>query len=329
MTGWKGSLGIGAETTFGTYAPPTRFHEFNSESLAKVKNTVQGGGIAAGRYGRLGSRRVLTTEGAAGSFALEVANQKMGLLFSHALGSSAAPVQQGATTAYLQTHTVSDNVGKSLSIQKGVPDASGTVRPYTFKGCKITAIEFSCEVSGMLQCSVEVDGRQVSEVETLAAASLPTGLAPFHFGQMSVKVGASGSEQSVSGVRGMSLRIARPQNTERYYAGANGLKAEQLSNDFPTVTGSFSTDFLDKTVFADRYASHGSASLVWEFIGPTIAGAFPQTFRVKVPLFFLNEGTPAVGGPDIVAPSFGFEGLLDAAGNPLATIEFVTTDTTL
>ena len=44
-TGLAASLGVAAETTFGTYVAPTRFYEFNSESLAKVKNFVQGGGL--------------------------------------------------------------------------------------------------------------------------------------------------------------------------------------------------------------------------------------------------------------------------------------------
>lgn len=326
--GLAASLGVAAESVFGTYVAPTRFYEFNSETLAKVKTTAQGGGLAGGRYGRLGSRRVVTTEAAGGGFELEVANQKMGLLLSHLMGSSAAPVQQGVTAAYLQTHALGDNVGKSLTIQKGVPDLAGTVRPYTVKGAKITAAEFSCEVDGMLTASFEVDGRVVSEVETLAAPSYPAGLAPFHFAQMAVRLGANGGEAAVSGVRGMSVRIERPQATDRFYAGAAGLKAEQLSNDFPTVTGTFNTDLVDKTVFADRFASDGSTSLVWEFIGPLIASTFYQTFRIRVPMIFLNEGTPQVGGPGLISPSFGFEAQLDGT-NALATVEYMSVDSTL
>lgn len=327
-SGLSASLGVAAETTYGTYVAPSRFYEFNSETLAKVKNTVQGGGLAAGRFARLGSRRVLTTEGATGGWAMEVANQKMGLLLAHALGSSAAPVQQASTTAYLQTHALGDNFGKSLSIQKGVPDLGGTVRPYTVKGAKITAIEFACEVSGILTASVEIDGQKVSEVETIAAPSYTTGVSPFHFGQMSVKLGTFGSEAAVPGIKGMSLRIERPLNTDRFYANSAGLKAEPIMNDYAAVTGSFSTDLVDKTAFADRFAADQSTSLVWEFVGPVIAGAFAQTFRVRVPLIFLNGDTPQVGGPDIVSPSFPFEGQHDGT-NSLVSVDYISTDTVI
>jgi Phage tail tube protein len=327
-SGLAASIGVAPEVTFGTYVAPTRFHEFTSETLGKSKNTVQGGGLAGGRYGRLGSRRVLTNQAASGSVQLEVANRQMGLLFAHLMGSSTAPVQQGATAAYLQTHAIGDNVGKSLSIQKGVPDLGGTVRPYTFKGCKVTAAEFACEVDGFLSVGLEIDGREASEAEVLAAPSYPTGLAPFHFGQMSVKLGTVGAEASVTGIRGVSLRIERPMATDRYYAGGAGLKAEPLSNDFPVVTGTFTTDYTDKTTFADRFANDGSTSLVWEFLGPTIAGANVETFRLRVPMIFINDGTPQVGGPGLVQPSFTFEGQLNGT-NPLTTIEYMSIDTAL
>jgi hypothetical protein len=48
--------------------------------------------------------------------------------------------------AYLQTHPLTDSTGKFFTLQEGVPDLTGTVRPQTFKGGKITSAEFSCKV---------------------------------------------------------------------------------------------------------------------------------------------------------------------------------------
>jgi hypothetical protein len=45
----------------------------------------------------------------------------MGLLLQALMGTTVTPVQQVATAAYLQTHTLADTAGKSLTIQKGVP----------------------------------------------------------------------------------------------------------------------------------------------------------------------------------------------------------------
>ena len=327
-SGLAAQIGVAAESTYGTYVAPTRFPEYNKADLKKKKNVVQGGGLAAGQIAQLGSRRVVTSESVEGGFELEVANKGMGLLLAHLLGSSATPVQQGATAAYLQAHTVGDNIGKSLTIQHGVPDLTGTVRPYTFKGCKLSGAEFSCKVGEPLTMSLDVDGRQASEVETLVAASLATGVAPFHWAQMSVKLGTFGAEAAVSGVKGFSVKFDRGMASERFYAGAAGLKAEPVMNDWLKVSGSLDVDLVNKADFADRFAADSATSLVIEFVGPLIASTYYQTFRIKVPMVFFDGDTPTVDGPDVTSGGYPFVAQLDGT-NPLVSIDYISTDTTL
>ena len=327
-SGLAAQIGVAAESTYGTYVAPTRFPEYNKADLKKKKNVVQGGGLAAGQIAQLGSRRVVTSESVEGGFELEVANKGMGLLLAHLLGSSATPVQQGATAAYLQAHTVGDNIGKSLTIQHGVPDLTGTVRPFTFKGCKLSGAEFSCKVGEPLTMSLDVDGRQASEVETLVAASLATGVAPFHWAQMSVKLGAFGAEAAVSGVKGFSVKFDRGMASERFYAGAGGLKAEPVMNDWLKVSGSLDVDLVNKADFADRFAADSATSLVIEFVGPLIASTYYQTFRIKLPMVFFDGDTPTVDGPDVTSGGYPFVAQLDGT-NPLVSIDYISTDTTL
>lgn len=327
-SGLAASIGFAAESTYGTYVAPTRFLEYIKADLKKKKNVVQGGGLAAGRIAQLGSRRVVTSESVEGGFELEVANKGMGLLLAHLLGSSATPVQQGATAAYLQAHTVGDNIGKSLTIQHGVPDLTGTVRPFTFKGCKLSGAEFSCKVGELLTMSLDVDGRQASEVETLVAASLATGVAPFHWAQMSVKLGTFGAEAAVSGVKGFSVKFDRGMASERFYAGAGGLKAEPIMNDFLKVSGSIEVDLVNKADFADRFAADSATSLVIELVGPLIASTYYQTFRIKLPMVFFDGDTPTVDGPDVTSGGYPFVAQLDGT-NPLVSIDYISTDTTL
>jgi hypothetical protein len=327
-SGLAAQLGIAAESTYGTYVAPTRFLEFDKHQLRKKKNAMQGGGLAAGRFAQLAGQRVVTTVGGEGPLDMEVKNAKMGLLLSHIFGSTPTVVQQGATAAYLQTHAIGDNVGKYLSVQAGVPDTAGTVRPYSFLGGKVTSAEFTCKLDDTLDASINFDFRDVTEAQGLAAPSY-TAEAPFHFGQMNVKLGATyGSEASVSGVKGISVKIERGQATDRYYAGAAGLKAEPIMNDWVKISGSVDADLVDKTIWADRFAADTQTAMVLEWVGPIIASTFAYTFRLKLPAIFLDGDTPDVEGPDITSGSFPFVAQFDGT-NPLITCEYMSIDTAI
>lgn len=324
-SGLGAQLGIAAESTYGTFVAPSKFLEFTKESLALKKTTAQSAGIAAGRLLPLSSRRVLTRREVQGSVDMEVTNKGMGIPLQGLMGTSVTPVQQGVTTAYLQTHTLASVAGKSLTIQMGVPLTTGTVTDKTFVGCKITSGEFSCGVGEMLVCTFEVDGKDADETQTLAAASY-SNMSPFHFGQMSVKTGAYGGETALDGIRKMSCKIERPQDVERFYAGMAGLKKEPIENDQVKISGSIETDYV-ATTLDDLHTSDGATSLVWEFVGPLIASTFYETFRITLPAIRLDEGPPVVDGFGVVKPTFNFTGLYDGTNQP--KIEYISTDTAL
>jgi hypothetical protein len=324
-SGLGAQIGIAAETTYGTYAAPSKFIEFTKESLVLKKTTAQSAGIAAGRLMALSSRRVLTQKEASGSIELEVTNKAMGLFLQALMGTTVTPVQQGATTAYLQTHNLADTAGKSLTIQKGVPLTTGTVTDKTFVGCKILSAEFSCEVGGMLMATFEFDGKDCDETQTLSVASYPT-MSPFHFGQMGLKTGTFGAEAALDGVRKVSIKIERPQATDRFYANQSALKKEPISNDLVKVTGSLEMDYVATTV-DDLHTSDGATSLVWEFIGPIIEAANAETFRITLPAIKVDDAPPTVEGFDVVRPTFNFTGLYDGT-NPVS-ITYISTDAAL
>lgn len=330
-SGLAASIGFAEESTYGTYVAPTRFVEFTKEDLKKGKTILQGGGLAAGRYAQLGSRRVVSTVHGSGSYTGDVPNKKFGLIIAHLLGSTATPVQQGAGPAYLQTHELGDNAGMSLTCQKGVPDTTGTVRPYSFLGGKITGAEFSCDVSGLLEANVDFDFRDVSEAEALAAPSYAAGTAPFHGGQMAVKLGSYGSETAIDGVKKVSVKVERSLATDRYYANSGStpaIKSEPITNDYIKISGSITADYANKAQLADLAAADTSTALLVEWVGPLIAATYYETFRIKLPLIFLNGDTPTVDGPDLVGGSYDYV-VQDDGTNPPITIEYISTDTTV
>lgn len=327
-SGIGSQVGVAPEATYGTYVAPSRFLQADKVSLKKVKNTAQSNGFAAGRLAPLASGRVVTTRAAAGSIDHEVLNSGMGLLVQALMGTSVTPVQQGATTAYLQTHILANTMGKSLTIQAGVPNTSGVVVPYTYLGCKVTGGQFTFDIGKETTAQWTIDAQDVADSQTLAAASYSTNTRPFVGTDMSVKIGATyGSEAPVTGVTKAVVKFDRGHNTNRYYFGAGGVKAEPIINAWPKITGTLSADFVDKTVFADRFAADTMFYLVCESVGPVISGTYYNTFRITLPGCFLDGDTPMADTLDVINGQFPFTWLFD--GTNLPKIEIISTDTTL
>ena len=329
-SGIGSQFGIAPESTYGTYVAPTRFYEAKSAKVSKVKNTASWDGLAAGRLVDRFDGRVVTTKAATVSIPELVCTTKdLGLLLNMIMGGTVAPVQDGATTSYTQTHTLVDNFGKTFTAQSGVPLLGGSVIPQSALGCKVDAAEFSCDVDGLLTVNLDGDARDLTEAQSLAAASYATGRLPFHFGQMNVLTGATvAGATAADGVRKFSLKIDRKMKTDMFYANGGGLKDQPISNDKVEVSGTISADYKTAAMWADRFRDDTSFSLVIRFTGANIASTFFQTLEFDLPVVYLDGETPGIDGPDIVQTDFPFRAYYDMTNPPLSII-YRSTDTAL
>jgi tail tube protein len=329
-SGVGSQFGLAPEVTYGTYVPPTRFYETKSARVTKDKNTQSWDGLAAGRLVDRFDGRVVTTKGAKVAIDdLVCTNKDMGLLFNMIMGGTPTIVAQSAPTALLQTHALADTFGKMCTCQSGVPLVGGTVIPQSALGCKVTSATFGCSVDNFLTVGVELDGRDLTEAQALAAASYATSRRPFHFAQMGVKTGATiGAAVAADGVRGFSLTVERNIKVDQFYANAAGLKDQPTTADKVGLTGTIQTDYKTAAHWADRFRDDTGFALVVEFIGANIATTFFETIRFNLPVVFLEGDTPSVGGPDVVQTDFPFRGYFDMT-NPGLTLEYMSTDTVL
>ena len=110
--------------------------------------------------------------------------------------------------------------------------------------------------------------------------------------------------------------------------GNSGLKREPITNDLVAVSGSITADFLDKAVFAERFLDNTQFALVWSFKGAVISGVYFDTFEIELPANFLTGPAPTLDGLDVVSGDFSFETFSNGT-DPVATIRYITTDTTL
>jgi len=274
-----------------------------------------------------------------GDVELAVASRGMGLLWKHAIGSTATAVQIGTSTAYRQVHTPIGMVGLGLTMQVGRPEpATGTVRPFTFRGVKVSDWEFSLSDNEVAKLKLSVDGWDETTGTALASASY-TSANLFNFSQATLKLGGTASTtgglMSVTGgtqvaaiVREFSLKFSTPLATERFGLGNSGIKAEQLENDIPTITGKFSTE-LALTELYTPFKNNTTLAMELVLTGAAIGSSGQNdTLSIICPAIKLKNAPPKVDGPGIVAMDLEWEGYDDETNAPLQVM-LISADTTI
>lgn len=324
MTALDGSFGIGVQSAYDTAVTPTRWYPVQSVDLQPEFINTEDEALMGGGFGRRASARTRVGYGATGSVEMEVLNKKMALLLEHITGTVVAGSAVGSGYSYVMPFT--RNTGLYLTCQEGLPDDDDTEQPYTMVGGKVTAATFAASKDEKLTVALDLDGREVVDTEALAAPSFTAGLQPFNWAQCSVKIGAFGSEVIVDGIEGMSVSFDRPVKTDTRYAGSAGRKSQPRMNGRPTVSGTISTDFLDKADFLDVFMAGDNFSLIWEFIGATGTG-YSETFRIALPWVELDGALPSLDGEDYVSVELPFTALRDdTAGRAIATVTYITAD---
>jgi hypothetical protein len=240
------------------------------------------------------------------------------------------PVQQGGTSAYLQTHTLGNNFGQSASVQFGIPDVGGTVHPYTWKGVKCPKAVFQCGVDEILTLTMTLDAKDIDTSTSLTSPVYQTANPPFHFAQGAVTKGAFGSETSVSGVRKATITLERPMETNRFYLAGSARKNEPVMNHFVKLTADIETDLLNTSDWDSVFINNSSFSLVLTFTGGAIPSGGANNFALTLNLSdcFIDSESPKVPGPGVIQPKLRLVGLFDDThAGAVATL--MTTDTSL
>lgn len=339
-SGLDAQLGFKAETVWGTAVTVDKFVEFNSESLTNEPTFLEPTGLRPGVKHKRASRVRISRRTITGDVQLEVATRGMGTLWKHALASGAGstPVQIASTTAYKQIHTPGGFVGFGLTMQVGRPQPDGVVKPFTYAGCKVSSWEFSLTDSEVPTLTLNVDGRSEATATALATASYSSTATVFDFSQATLTLGgtaatASGLTEVTSGVNVTTIVTEfncsgeTPMANERFGLGNAGLKAEQLENDTPTITGTLTAEF-NKAEFYDVFTANTTLPLVLTLAGDDAGGGNLDTLQFLFPAVKIKAAAPTVEGPDVVAMNIDFEAYADGT-NPVVQILVISKDTTL
>jgi len=319
-TGLDAQLGFASESTWGTPVTVTRFLEFNSEATQFNPSFLEPTGLRPGVYFKRANRVQVAKSDVTGDIEVEHATKGMGLLWHHALASATTTTTVITGTAFKQIHTPGGFNGLGFTTQLGRPEPGGTVRPFTYAGCKVTGWEFSVKEQAIPSLKLTIDAKSESTSTALATASYLSGATVFTFQQVAnFKLGGtpttSAGETTIGSgvavatiVKDFTLTGKTPLATDRFGLGNAGLKAEQIGpNATPTITGKLSAEF-SKTEFYDVYKANTTIPLQLDLQGGVI-GATASNYLLSfiLPAIKFKAAPPMVGGPDIVQMSVDFE----------------------
>jgi hypothetical protein len=316
-SGLASQIGYAEESTPGTYVAPTRFLEFNNESIGLQVNPIKSAGLRSANRMLRTDRVVLGSKDVSGQIEHEIHSKGMGLLFKY-MHSKAAVITtpMGATNTRDQTFDgLGDPVGLSMTVQKGVPDVGGVVRAFSYVGCKVMSWTLSNSVNGIVLLQLNWDGKDEDTSQALAAASYVANTQVLNYTGGLLNVGGAEldvKDVSITGTVGLA--------SDRHFIRSDRTGKEQITNALYTIEGTLTAEFEDMTAY-NRFVNKTLAQLdvTWTAANNIEAGFFPYLKVTLQNVRFTGE-TPKVSGPEIVPLSLPFEALYDGTNGPITTV---------
>lgn len=284
-SGIAAQLGFKEETVWGTAVTVDRFVPLVSESLTNEIERLESEAIIAGA--RLLRSQQWSAGGiaVAGDVELELYDRSVGMLFKHMFGS----VVTAGAGPYTHTCTPGSMTGLGLTVQVGRPDVGGTVRPFTFAGCKVASWSLECSAGEIAKHTLSLVGKSETTGTALATASYASGIKPMTFVGGAVSLGGS----SVN-CKGFTLEGDNGLATERMFLGSQYV-AEPLEENLREYSGTVELEFESLTQYAHYTAGDELAAVF------TLASG-ASTVVVTTNVRYDGE-SPQVGGREILTQS--------------------------
>lgn len=297
-SGIAGQIGFKTESVWSTAVVVDQFHPgLLSESITNEITRIDSQGIRAGR--RVNHSWASGSQTIGGDIELELWNRPSATLLTHIMGT----VNTTGIGPYVHDGTPGDLTGKGLTIQVGRPDVGGTVRPFTYAGCRVASWSLSADVDSIPTLTLTITAATETTGTGLAVASYPASAAPFSFVHGAVSIAGS----SIATVRSFSIEGDNALATDRFRVGSATV-LQQLEQGKRTYTGELSMDFSDLTAYG-RVTAGTEAAVVLSFTSGTDVCSL--TFNAR-----FDGATPNLSGIELLEQSLSFvatSGTSDAA----------------
>lgn len=307
-------FGYKAESSFGTAVTVDTFVPLVEESLTQEEERLESEGIMVGRRIIDSDQWKTGPKTIEGDIGLELYEQSIGTLLKHALGS----VNTTGSGPYAHALTPGSLTGLGLTIQIGRPDVGGTVRPFTYAGCKISSWEIGVEAGQIATLGLSVVGTVAETTATALASASYAAQATRPFTAIECTVHTIGG--SATNVKTFTLSGDNGLDTDRRFLGS-ALPAQPLEAERRTYEGELGLEFSSLTDY-ERFTAGTEAD-----IAITLSNGIESLAIVAHARF--DGTTPTVGGQGIVTLDMPFKLVGDGSDADALTMTYTSDDSTV
>lgn len=306
--GYKATLGIGEETTYGTTVARAKFLELvnGGDGLARVQPLVRTQSMRS--VGVRGDIDVIQgLESVEGNLIFEMPYDGSEKMLKHAFGTvaSSQPDGVGDPTVYQHIFTPADTLLTGLSLE-----IDRDLSAFLYAGCKVNTLELAVDADGLLRLTAGILGQDV----TLVAATAPTLPAVGKFNGPQ----ATTLTWNAVAIAARNVRLTLDNNLDaaRYKIGSR-LRLEPVRQGKLRVTGSLTVEFDSTSVYSD-FVNATSRALQIIFVGPAI-GVAARTYKLTIDVLIakLTAYPVTVSNEGRITVDVAFEGFRDATNKEL------------
>ena len=319
------SFQLGKESTYGTSVSLVRAFETQADGWKSQRDDIDSVGFRPSMQGQGSDRVRQIIMGATGSTEWDILTKGQGYVLQGIFPTVTGPTQQAATIAYKSTFsTATASPGVYYTAQFQRVDSGDTLRSFTYPGATITKATFSHKVGENLKLGLDWDAR--TEVTNVGAGSAATVSSATTFDWTMLNGTINAAEYCISDV---SVEFDLGLKTDRRLmcSTSAGLKRAPKRAAVPTVTGTITGEFDDLTQF-NLWVNGTIFAVVLTWTGANIASTYYYTVKLTLPACKFTGETPEASLDDMTMQPLPFRALWDGS-NPIATLEYTSTDTSL
>lgn len=320
------SIGFGVESVYKTGVTPTLWPEFVEESLDWNKNVKQSAGLKVGSRVSRSRRRVIPTADGGGDITIEAQSKGMGKLWRACLGVGDSNLVSGST--YQQVFNFGNSSPASLTVQKGLPLADGTVKADTYLGGIVTGWEFSVPNADIAMFRTSWDFGDVTTATAYTSPTYATTSNLYHFANASIYTGTltaptttalASATAPVAGVRSFTVGNNNNPDVGRFNIGGAGRKDQPLQG-VGEITGSMDVEYVTDD-FRDAVLDDSPmVALITLTAGALSTGL--ETLQIIIPAIKFDNSMAKANGGNLILQSMSFAGLDDeTAAQPIWVVQ--------